>query len=58
LSLTILVDHRAVRRRNCVGGAAPVNFGRRRRVAGPRKRRVLSSTFSGLFSHRSKITTK
>src|SRR6218665_2073130 len=28
---------RAVRRRHCVGGGAPVNFGRRRRAAGPKK---------------------
>jgi len=28
---------RAVRRRHCVGGVAPVNFGRRRRAAGPKK---------------------
>src|SRR6218665_1323547 len=28
---------RAVRRRHCVGGGAPVNFGRRRRAAGPQK---------------------
>jgi len=26
---------RAMRRRHCVGGGAPVNFGRRRRAAGP-----------------------
>src|SRR6218665_1942338 len=31
-------QHRAVRRRHCVGGGAPVNFGRRRRrAAGPKK---------------------
>ena len=30
--------YRAVRRRHCVGGFAPVNFGRRRRgAAGPKK---------------------
>src|SRR6218665_1245685 len=28
---------RAVRRRHCVGGGAPVNFGRRRRAARPKK---------------------
>src|SRR6218665_2495129 len=31
------VRGRAVRRLHCVGGCAPVNFGRRRRAAGPQK---------------------
>jgi len=31
------IQSRAVRRRHCVGGGAPVNFGRRRRAAGPKK---------------------
>jgi len=30
---------RALRRRHCVGGGAPVNFGRRRRAPGPKSRR-------------------
>src|SRR6218665_1589743 len=34
----LLVWNRAARRRHCVGGGAPVNFGRRRRrAAGPKK---------------------
>jgi len=50
---------RALRRRHCVGGGAPVNFGRRRRGAGGQtfskipEKIVLSSKFSDdLFSHR------
>src|SRR6218665_3862944 len=37
--LHVLVWSRAVRRRHCVGGDAPVNFGRRRRrpPAGPKE---------------------
>jgi len=44
---------RALRRRHCVGGGAPVNFGRQRRAAGPKKSAVLAAK----FSHRSKIAT-
>ena len=42
LGLIALVG-RAVRRRHCVGGCAPVNFGRRRRAAGPKKSAAASA---------------
>src|SRR6218665_346629 len=44
--------NRAVRRGHCVGGGAPVNFGRRRRAAGPKKSaeaRLLANIFFQRF---------
>src|SRR6218665_3320388 len=48
-SIAVCVGTRAVRRRHCVGGGAPVNFGRRgRRAAGPKKSAAAAAERGGV----------